>query len=507
MACIEVLYVEDDPEVRAIVAGAIESDLSFAVRSFESGEDALEATVDWSPDILLLDVRLPDMDGPTTLARLQQRPRLNGVPAVFMTGVPHAAALSELLATGAAGIIAKPFDPTMLTAQLNSAIYRSNRKLHEAFRRSEEKSALAVSIIESSDDAIIAKDLSGTILSWNGGAERLFNYSATEIVGRNIRLLIPQDLMSQEDQIISRILKGELIDHFETVRLRKDGTTVDISLRVSPIRDKTGKIIGASKIARDISERKQAEQQNRQLTRQLEQQAAQLKLVNQELDDFAFLAAHDLKAPLRAIVNASKWLEKDLQAHLNDRTRRSMALMRGRAERMAKLIDDLLEFSRVGRAQEATEMIPGQELIDNVLALLAPAPGFRVEIDPAFSKVKLSRMPLQQILMNLIGNAIKHHHQNTGCIAVTIEDRGGEYAFAVADDGPGIPAAHHDKIFQLFTTLRPRDQVEGSGMGLAIVRKQVELAGGSLQLDSAEGRGSTFRFTLPIRPPAGKLSS
>ena len=165
---------------------------------------------------------------------------------------------------------------------------------------------------------------------------------------------------------------------------------------------------------------------------------------------------------------------------------------------MDKLLDDLLEYARIGRVTDAryTETISAEMLMNNVLELLAPR-GFAVTAGPNFADVWVTAMPLQQILMNLIGNAIKHHDKKTGSIEVTLEDRGTLYAFAVKDDGPGIPAEFHEQVFKMFQTLRPRDQVEGSGMGLAMVRKHVEVAGGTMELESAEGQGSTFRFTWP----------
>jgi signal transduction histidine kinase len=224
-----------------------------------------------------------------------------------------------------------------------------------------------------------------------------------------------------------------------------------------------------------------------------------IEAVNKELEEFAYAASHDLKAPLRVIDNASKWLEEDLAAHLTGENRENMQLLRGRVGRMEKLLDDLLEYSRVGRAADGgyVEIIAGDVLMDNVLALLSPPEGFTVNVSPQFAGIRVCRMPLQQILMNLVSNAIKHHDKKSGCIEVTVEDRGTDYAFAVKDDGPGIPAQFHDQIFKMFQTLKPRDQVEGSGMGLAMVRKNIEVFGGTLELVSAEGQGSTFCFAWP----------
>jgi len=225
----------------------------------------------------------------------------------------------------------------------------------------------------------------------------------------------------------------------------------------------------------------------------------QIEAVNRELEDFAYAASHDLKAPLRVIDNASKWLEEDLQDHLTAESRENMILMRGRVGRMEKLLDDLLEYSRIGRTTDDryAEIITGNTLMANVLALLPPPEGFTVKVSPSFAEIRVRRMPLQQILMNLVNNAVKHHDKKTGTIEVKAEDDGTHYAFAVKDDGPGIPAQFHEQVFKMFQTLKPRDQVEGSGMGLAMVRKNIEVFGGTLTLDSSTGKGSIFRFTWP----------
>jgi len=224
-----------------------------------------------------------------------------------------------------------------------------------------------------------------------------------------------------------------------------------------------------------------------------------VEALNAELQEFAYAAAHDLKAPLRVIDNASKWLEEDLQEHLTDETREIMNMLRGRVRRMERLLDDLLEYSRIGRTADERfgETITGKALMANILALLAPRDSFTIEVSSRFARIRVNRMPLQQILMNLIGNAIKHHNKQSGCIQVAVADSGSFYAFTVKDDGPGIDERFHDQIFKIFQTLRPRDQVEGSGMGLALVRKNVEVFGGALSLESSEGNGSTFRFTWP----------
>jgi PAS domain S-box-containing protein len=482
-------------------------------------------------------------------------------------------------------------------------------------------------IVDSSDDAIISKSLDGTISAWNRGAEKVFGYSAAEIVNKPMAVLLPPERIAEESDILARIKRGERVDHFETVRVRKDGTNIDVSVTISPIRDRTGVIVGASKIARDITERKRADESLRQQTenerqlikgvkdyailmldpqglittwnegaerikgyraeeivgthfskfytaeaiaqgkpaRELQQAAEKgryeeegwrvrkdgsrfwanvivtalfhangtlrgfgrvtrdiserlamegerqkavvesarytkaLERSNLELDAFAYAASHDLKAPLRVIHNASTWIEEDLAGKLSPEIQENMTLLRSRVRRMDRLLDDLLEYSRIGRetVDRPADAISGSVLMENILGLLSPPEGFIVNSTSAFAGIKVFRMPLQQILINLISNAIKHHDKNVGRIEVSVEDLGATFRFRVKDDGPGIPAQYHEQVFRMFQTLKPRDQVEGSGMGLAMVRKYIDVAGGELNLESAVGQGSTFDFTWP----------
>jgi PAS domain S-box-containing protein len=358
------------------------------------------------------------------------------------------------------------------------------------------KTALLATIVESSDDAILSKSLDGTIDSWNRGAERLFGYTPEEAIGSSIHMLIPEELHQEEPFILSEILRGKAVDHFETVRLHKTGRRIDVSITISPVRDHSGKVIGASKFLRDISAKKQAELETAEYTRALVRS-------NKALDDFAYAASHDLKAPLRVIDNAAKWLEEDLEPHLTPETRENMQLLRGRVRRMERLLDDLLAYSRIGRKldNEFVELVAGDTLLHDVIALLAPPESFVIEVNPCFADIQVFRMPLQQIFTNLIGNAIKHHHRKDGRIEISVEPGTEMHAFSVKDDGPGIAPQFHDRIFNMFQTLKPRDQVEGSGMGLAMVRKYVEVFGGAVWLDSAEGKGSAFHFTWPAQQP------
>ncbi len=231
-----------------------------------------------------------------------------------------------------------------------------------------------------------------------------------------------------------------------------------------------------------------------------ERQAVELARSNAELEQFAYVASHDLKAPLRAIDNLSSWLEQDLDSMLEGDNREHMQLLRGRVGRLERLLDDLLAYSRVGRAQVDIESVDCGALVKEISNLLEVPPTFTMSVAEDMPVLETARGPLEQVFRNLVGNAIKHHDRADGHIDVSVTDRGEFYEFRVADDGPGISPEFHDRAFQMFQTLRPRDEVEGSGMGLAIVRKLIESQGGRIRVESEnENRGAAFCFAWPKR--------
>jgi len=227
----------------------------------------------------------------------------------------------------------------------------------------------------------------------------------------------------------------------------------------------------------------------------------QLERSNRDLDQFAYAASHDLKAPLRAIATLSTWIEEDLDDKLDDQSRQQMGLLRSRVRRLDAMIDGILQYSRLGRGAEAGEKVDVGALVRGVVDLLAPPAGFTVEIAPGLPVIQIRRARLEQVFVNLIGNAIKHHDRPEGRIEVTWRPAGevsGEgHEFIVADDGPGIAPEHHERIFLMFQTLESKDTKESTGLGLSLVKKLVEDEGGRIEIDSDLGQGTRFRFTWP----------
>lgn len=228
-----------------------------------------------------------------------------------------------------------------------------------------------------------------------------------------------------------------------------------------------------------------------------ERQLAALERANAELSQFAYIVSHDLKAPLRAISNLSQWIEEDLAEVMSGETRNHMALLRGRVRRMEEMISGILEYSRIGRVQAAMVTVDVAALITEIGDMLGLPAGFRIEIEDDLPILRTPRLRLNQVLTNLIGNAVKHHHRDHGLIRIGCKDLGERYEFSVSDDGPGIAPEFHDKIFMIFQTLQPRDKLDSTGIGLTLVKKIVEELGGRIEVESQPGAGTTFRFTWP----------
>lgn len=344
-------------------------------------------------------------------------------------------------------------------------------------------------------DGIISINKRGTVESYNAACEAIFGYSADEVIGKNVKMLMPAPYQAEHDEYLLNFRKTgtkKIIGIGREVRgKRKDGSTLPIDLSVSEINANGERMYCG--IVRDITERKLAEEEK-------ERFIAKLAHSNKELDNFAYVASHDLKAPLRVISNVSNWIEEDLGENLDSDCQEHMDLLRNRVKRMERLLDDLLEYSRIGRQMESNDeaLVNGYDLIQDTLLLADIPRGFTIKIGAGFSDIKLKNMPLKQIFSNLINNAVKHHDKDTGTICVDVETLDSQFAFTVSDDGPGIAPEFQEQVFRMFKTLKPRDQVEGSGMGLAMIEKHVNYFGQNISLTSSPGQGCCFRFTWPV---------
>lgn len=348
-------------------------------------------------------------------------------------------------------------------------------------------------IIASSDDAIVSKDLDGTVRSWNRGAERLFGYLAEEMIGQPILKLLPADRQFEETSILDRIRRGERIDHFETIRVRKDGRLVDVSVTISPIRDSTGRVVGASKVARDISERKMFEATTAALTLELEQRVkertSELEAANRELESFTYSIAHDLRAPLRAITATSAMVIEDFGDSLPTAVHPFLHRQAAAAEHLSRLVDDLLTYSRLGKSEVRIVPVDLTALANQIVANL-PETAHRFTVEPKMT-VEGDQSLIFLMLQNLIENAVKFSPEG-GEIKV---GKAGS-AFYVRDHGTGFDMLYAEKIFAPFERLVRHAEVPGTGIGLANVKRIVDKHHGSIWASSVLGEGTTMYFTL-----------
>jgi two-component system sensor kinase FixL len=370
--------------------------------------------------------------------------------------------------------------------------------VHDITRRKRAEDALAdqsarlAAIVETAVDAIITIDERGTIDSFNPAAERLFGYARDEVLGWNVSQLMPAPYHEQHDGYLAHyVATGEkrIIGlGREVVAQRKDGTTFPIELAVSEMQVGSRRMFTG--LVHDITLRKQAEERQARLIHELES-------ANEELKNFAYVVSHDLKAPLRAIGSLADWISADQAEKLDADGKEHLRLLVQRARRMDSLIDGILQYSRVGRVRETTVDVDVNEIVKEALAMLAPPPNIRIEVAPDLPVIHAERTRILQLFQNLLSNAIKYLDKPEGLIRVDCVQHDQEWEFSISDNGPGIEPRHFKRIFQLFQTLVPKDRVESTGVGLALVKKIVELYGGRVWIESQMGVGSTFFFTLP----------
>lgn len=350
--------------------------------------------------------------------------------------------------------------------------------------------AWLAAIIDSSDDAIVSKSLEGIVTSWNPAAERMFGWRAEEMIGQSIRRIVPADRQSEEDEVLARLRRGEPIDHFETVRQRKDGSTLEISLTVSPIRDREGRIVGASKVARDITERKRAE--------------AAIAESMAIKDQFLSLVSHELRTPLSIILGNGQLLTRRGASLSEEERARSLHDITTEAEQLLRIVENLLLLTRAEAEKEfELEVIHiGRLTTEAVTSFQRRHPDRSVQltisenIHPTVGESTITRM----VLENLLNNAAKYSEPGTPIEVEVLSAEGGAEV-RVLDRGIGLTDQDLEGIFNpFFRAQTAKEAAAGMGLGLAVCRRVVEAQGGSVYAAQRPTGGSVFGFTLKAVP-------
>ena len=346
----------------------------------------------------------------------------------------------------------------------------------------EEKSAKLAAIVESSEDAIISKSLESIITSWNGSAERMFGYTATEAIGKSILMLIPEDRLDEEPKIVSRLKQGERVEHFETKRITKDGKLLDVSLTISPVRDSEGNITGVSKIARDVTEQ---------------------KLLEVRKNDFVAMVSHELKTPLTSILSYIQLLLGKMKKTEDTFAINALSRTEVQAKKMSAMIHDFLNMARLeeGKVHMHKEFFYLNQLMDEIVCdIRLVSPNHTIELNTCGTvSVYADKDKIGQVLINLITNAIKYSESDTTIhVRSTITGRG--VSVSVTDQGVGISAADQKKLFNRFYRVANEkiSRVTGFGIGLYLVAEILRYHDTTIEVNSVENVGSTFSFTLPI---------
>ncbi|MBE9031433.1 PAS domain S-box protein [filamentous cyanobacterium LEGE 11480] len=384
------------------------------------------------------------------------------------------------------------------TADLEAAI----QQLEQQNSRLEEREAQFRATFEQVAMGAAHVDLSGHWLRVNDKLCQIVGYSEAELLQRTFQeITYPEDLDS-DLAMVQQLLDGKLKSYsLEKRYIHKNGGLIWVNITVTLLRRAVDRVSNQPlyflAMIEDISDRKALELRESTSRAALERAKADLEQRNDELDQFVYMASHDLKAPLRGIANLSEWLEEDLGGQLPEDNQAQLVLMRQRVKRMEALINGLLQYSRVGREQIDTETVNVQQLILEVIDSLAPPPTFILQFSQSMPHIAAKRLLMRQVFANLISNAIKHHDREEGKIEIGWQDAEQYYHFSVTDDGPGIPLEQQQQVFGIFHTLNPSDAPENTGIGLAIIRKIVEAEGGTITVHSNPERGCRFEFTWP----------
>lgn len=329
----------------------------------------------------------------------------------------------------------------------------------------------------------------------NARYRAMINASTKRVIGMHIAKLVGQKTFDERRARYEWAFAGDTVLYETSVRM-PDGENRYFTIRHHPHRDGRGRVQGIMTLAMDITSRRVAEQA-------LEDQSAELERSNRDLEQFAYVASHDLKAPLRSIEVLIEWLREDLEGYDEGEVQENLDLLQRRTRRLNRLLDDLLTYSRAGRSNGDIMLTDTRLMVRDIATLLAPPEGLVIEADASLPTFETYRAPLEQVLRNLIHNAIKHHPTGSGRIRVYAQQLDDEIMFAVEDDGAGIADEYAERVFKMFQTLQPRDEREGSGMGLAIVQRIVDWQGGRIWFHPGPDQvGTVFKFIWKKTIPA-----
>lgn len=396
----------------------------------------------------------------------------------------------DFLLTGIIAILVLTSQSDYIEKTKNAIIKDILDKKDELNRKNIELKKLSL-VASKTNNGVIITDNTGRVEWVNDGFTRLMGFSYDEIIGKKTSTLLHGEDTNMQTvfRINQQLAVGKSCDE-ELLKYKKDGSSIWINENITPIMNHSGEVEKYIFIESDISERKDAEIKMEEYLRDLEK-------TNRELDKFAYVVSHDLKAPLRAIGNLTGWIEEDMGTELSESVRSNFGIIKGRVVRMEALINGILEYSKASKKTESLETFDSKQVVRDSFDLIGAPSNCEFTISRNLPIMYSEKTKLQQIFLNLINNAIKYNDKSKMEILVDASEEKAHWHFSITDNGPGIEKQFHEKIFVIFQTLNARDEVESTGVGLAIVKKIIEEQGGRIWVESEKGKGATFHFTWP----------
>jgi PAS domain S-box-containing protein len=481
---LRILMVEDSVRDAELLERELRhGGIGFSISKVDTRADYVEQLDEFNPDLVICDYKLPSFDGMQALEILRARSPL--LPFILVSGYIGEERATEALKKGATDFILKD-----RLGRLVSCVQRALQEVEDRaeHHRLEQRFQL---FVNSAPNAMVMINTGGLIEMVNGQTEGMFGFAREELLGRSIELLFSERFRERHPgpplSFFATGARGSRESAGDLYGRRFDASEFPVEIELNPIETDEGTEI--LYVIVDISARREIEHEKDRQRRELERS-------NADLEQFAYIASHDLKAPLGAIDHLAQWIRQDIGQSAAKETIEHLDLLQGRVTRLQMLLDGLLAYSVVDRLSSPVEDVDIPHLVRDIAVMLAPTPGFIVTCVGSMQPIRTRAVPIRGVLENLIVNAMKHHDRAEGHITVTMRKVDGAGEFRVTDDGPGISPRFHDKIFVIFQTLQSRDDTETSGIGLATVKRLVNGHGGRVWVESIPPeRGTSIVFT------------
>jgi len=483
---IRILILEDNENDAELIERELrKAGFAFTATRATNKESFIKA-LNVTPDVILTDYALPGFDGISALS--MARKNYPDIPVILISGAIGEETAIDVITSGATDYVLKH-----RLSRLGPALRRALKESHNATARRQAQEELLHAkedwerTFDAVPDLMAILDCQHNIVRVNKAMASRLGVTPAEAVGLKCHDVV-HGTPSPPAFCPHAITCRDGMEHVSEISEPRLGGVFLVS--TTPIRDSAGLLIGSIHVARDITERKRADEEREKLI-------GQLASANRELNEFAHAVSHDLKAPLRAVAVLAEMINSDSVDKLDDEAREKLDLLKSRVMQMHRLIEGVLEYSRLGQVEGTSTNTDIKKVVERAIDLVVPQNGMVVAIETDLPTITCDPVRMYQVFQNLIGNAVKHMDKPTGEVSIGCTPVDGNWRFFVRDNGPGIEKRHHERIFKIFQTLKPKDETGGTGIGLSIVRRIVEELGGKVWVESEIGKGSTFFFTIP----------